>query len=76
MFNANVQPKDCDGNAITPGRWRVERRGKSYCGTVFESPDDFTTLLVRFDGEERVQRVDELSQFCVWIPDLESPTSD
>lgn len=64
-FNANVAPKDASGRPIEPGRYTVQRGGQVRTGTVYESPDDLA-LLVSFEGEERQQRVDELSQFCTW----------
>ena len=69
-FNANQHPTDCQGCPIEPGEYRVARGGLVRVGTVFES--DQCDLLVRFEGEERTQRVDELSQFCSWAKAEES----
>lgn len=62
-WNANISPKDIAGNAISEGYYRVAQAGRVQVGRVFEAED--TTLLVSF-GSDRPQRVDEMSQFCVW----------
>jgi hypothetical protein len=62
-WNANISPKDIAGNAIAEGWYRVAQGGQVRVGRVIESED--TTLLVSF-GTDRPQRVDELSQFCIW----------
>ena len=66
-FNANVHPKDINGNSIEPGFYRVANQGTARVGQVFEAVDS-GSLYILFDGEDRPQRLDELSQFCVWAP--------
>lgn len=73
-FNANTRPRDTSGFLIEPGDYRVARGGHVRVGTVFESED--MDLLVRFQGEDRVQRVDELSQWCCWAKAEQSELAD
>jgi len=63
-WNANQRPKDVNGNPIAPGVYRIQQDGQVRLGWCFEADEDFT-LYVQF-GCEYPQRVDELSQFCVW----------
>lgn len=49
---------------IEPGVYRVARGGHVRIATVTEADD--TTLWVLFEGEERLQRLDECSRFCSW----------
>lgn len=57
---------DANGNPVQPGLYEVRRGGETRIGKVFE--DDETTLHVHFEGAERPQRVDEISEFCTWEP--------
>lgn len=62
-WNSNTQPKDISGNPIAPGVYRIAQDGTVRLAWCFESED--CTLYAQF-GREHPQRVDELSQFCVW----------
>lgn len=68
-WNGNISPKDINGNSIAVGWYRVAQGGQVRVGQVIEADD--TTLLICFPGD-RPQRVDELSQFCVWTVAEES----
>lgn len=64
-FNANYRPVDVSGMPITVGKYRVQRGGQVRLADVFEDPETLS-LLAKFEDQERVQRVDELSQHCCW----------
>ncbi len=64
-FNPNVGAVDATGQAITAGRYEVHRGGDIRVGNVVDDPET-GDLWITFDGVERPQRVDELSQFCTW----------
>lgn len=64
-FSTNVGAVDANGQAITAGRYEVHRGGDIRTGNVVEEPET-GDLWITFDGVERSQRVDEISQFCTW----------
>ena len=65
MFNPNVNPVDTDGRPVSVGLYRVADRRTERSAEVFEDVE--ATLWVLFDGAERPQRLDELSQFLEWM---------
>jgi hypothetical protein len=67
VFNPNVAPKDDRGELICEGTYQVKKPGYQYILVATVYADDALTLWVKFEGHERPQRVDELSQFCEWV---------
>ena len=66
MFNANVKPKDDRGELVCEGTYQVRKPDYQYILVATVYSDDELNLWVRFEGHERPQRLDELSQFCEW----------
>ena len=65
MFNPNVTAKDDRGELVREGRYLVLIPSERvYVATVYA--DDELTLWVSFQGVDRPQRLDELSELCEW----------
>lgn len=74
-FSANTAPRDVNGNPIEPGFYRVSYKGQVRIGQVVEA-EETSDLIMQFRGEDRPQRVDELSQFCTWAACEQSEIND
>lgn len=59
--------RDDAGQPVTPGRYRVELGTLERLASVVEDVDT-GDLWVRFDGVDRVQRLDEIDDRAAWWP--------
>ena len=66
-WHSNTDPRDQNGEVLEAGiSYFVSLRGQVKLCHLFEADGYLWAKFETPDGNERPQRVDELSQFCEW----------